>query len=129
LTAIDPSAVSIRGLFPLFGIDSLGVEPFVIVLRKRTAPSVGKVKDRYVKDEQGVVPGCAMAKKVAYSASEIIFTLFRFHGAVYLSNANGHPAHHHQAVVGFTSPSFEGGIKDGVTSVGWIGCVVQAVTA
>jgi hypothetical protein len=44
------------------------------------APAIGEeIKDRHVKDEQGVVPGCASSKKVAHSAPEIIFTLSSFH--------------------------------------------------
>jgi len=74
----------------LFGIDSLGVEPFAFLFRKRADPAIGEeIKDRHVKDEQGVVPGCASSKKVAHSAPEIIFTLFSFHyGISCTSDAN-----------------------------------------
>jgi hypothetical protein len=50
------------------------------MFRKRAAPAVGEVKDRQVKNEEGVVSGRALSKKVAHFASEILFTLFRFHG-------------------------------------------------
>jgi len=65
----------------LFGIDSLGVEPFVFIFRKRAYPAIGEeIKDRHVKDEQGVVPPCAWSKEFAGLTSEIVFTLFCFHG-------------------------------------------------
>jgi len=81
LTVIDPSAASTtRGRARLGGIGELGVEPCVFIFRERAAPAVGEIEDRHVKDEQGVVPGCAASKKIAHSAPEIIFTLFGFHG-------------------------------------------------
>src|SRR5205807_4906124 len=64
---------------PILGIDSLGLEPFVFVFRKRAAPAVGEIKDRYVKNEHGVVPACAWSKDVAQLTSEIVFTWFGFH--------------------------------------------------
>src|SRR5207302_7883331 len=77
---IDPSAASIvRGLVLLLGIASLGVEPFVFVFRKRTAPSVGEIKDRHVKDEHWVMPPHAWSKEFAGLISEIVFTWFCFH--------------------------------------------------
>jgi hypothetical protein len=103
----------VRGLIPLFGIDSLGDEPCVFVFRKRAAPSVGEIEDRHVKDEQGVVPGFARSKKVAYSVSEIVFTLSGFHADLYFSNANTLAACHHVAVAGFWGAPFEGGRKSG----------------
>jgi hypothetical protein len=50
------------------------------MFRKRAAPAVGKIEDRQVKDEQGVVSGGAWSKKVAHLAFEIVFTRFGFHG-------------------------------------------------
>ena len=58
-----------RSCSPYFGIGSLGVEPRVFIFRKRAAPAVGEIKDRHVKDEQGVVPGCASSKKIAQLCS------------------------------------------------------------
>ena len=43
----------------------LGVGPRVFIFRKRAAPAVGKIKDRHVKDEHGVVSACAWSKDVA----------------------------------------------------------------
>jgi hypothetical protein len=60
------------------------------------------------------VPGCASSKKVARSAPEIIFTLFRFHcGISYLLTITASVACDDVAVAGFWSASFEGGRKSG----------------
>jgi hypothetical protein len=91
----------VRGLVRLSGIGSLGVGPRVFLFRKRATPAVGEIKDRHVKDEKGVVPGCASSEKVACSVSEIVFTLSGFHGDFYLSNANRQEPCHHVAVAGF----------------------------
>ena len=61
------------------GIVWLDVGPRVFMFRKRAAPTVGEIKDRYVKDEERVVSGWASSKKVADSASDIVFTLSGFH--------------------------------------------------
>jgi hypothetical protein len=80
LTTIDPSAAFIAGgLLPFFGICLLGVGTHVFIFRKRAAPAVGEIKDRHVKYEHGVVPGCACSKELAQPAPEIVFMLFGFH--------------------------------------------------
>jgi hypothetical protein len=59
------------------------------MFRKRPAPAVGKIKDRHVKYEQGVVSGCALSKNVAQPAPEIVFTLFGFHCDCFLTTLAG----------------------------------------
>jgi hypothetical protein len=103
----------VRGLVPLFGIDPLGLGPRVFIFRKRAVPAVGEIEDRHVKDKHGVVPGCARSKKVAHSALENVFTLFRFHCDLLSLNASGTPTFHYPAVAGFWGASFEGGRKGG----------------
>jgi hypothetical protein len=53
--------------------------PHVFLFRKRAAPTVGKIKDRHVKYEHGVVPGCAGSNELTQLALEIVFTWFGFH--------------------------------------------------
>jgi hypothetical protein len=57
----------------------LGVGARVFIFRKRAAPAVGGIKDRYIEDEHGVVPASASLEDVAQPAPEIVFTLFDFH--------------------------------------------------
>src|SRR6266403_740727 len=65
LTAIDPSAASIAsGLVPFFGICLSGVKPRVFMFRKRAPPAVGKIKDRHVKYEHGVMSVRAPSKNL-----------------------------------------------------------------
>jgi hypothetical protein len=80
LITIDASAASIaRGLFPSFGIPSLSVEPRIFMFRKRAAPTIGKIEDRAVKPEHGIVTARLWSTNPAHSAPETVFALFGFH--------------------------------------------------
>src|SRR3954470_1614927 len=97
---MDPSAASIVGGLPLFGICLSGVKARVVLLRKRSSPAVGEIKDRHVEEEPRVVSGCAPLKCRGLMVSEVVLTLFCFHVICYRYNRNGTVDDHHIAVAG-----------------------------
>ena len=65
------------------------------------------------------MPGCALSKKAAHSASENVFTLFCFHyNFCIFGTLTGLTTSDHVAVAGFSNASFEGGKKSGASSSG-----------
>jgi len=56
-----------------------GVEPRILVFRKRAVPAVSEIKGQHVEHEHGVVPARASSKGFAQRVSEIVFALFRCH--------------------------------------------------
>jgi hypothetical protein len=50
---------------PFFGICLSGVEPRIFMFRKRAPPAVGKIKDRHIEHEHGVVPAHMPAENLA----------------------------------------------------------------
>jgi len=86
------------------------------MFRKRAPPAVGKIKDRHVEHEHGVMPVRA-SKKVAQPGPEIVFALVGFHSvSCFMQNPRPTSASRHEALAGFWSASFEGGKKIGVSS-------------
>jgi hypothetical protein len=84
-------------------------------LKKRAAPSVGKIKVGHVEDEHGVVPVHTSSKTLAQRLPEIVSVLFGFHD----KQASVQPAPHHRAVAGFCRPPFEGANKSGAAAENW----------
>ena len=85
-TTIDPCTAFILGPAPgpFPGLrrpedEPSGVEPRVLIFRKRAVPAVSEIKGQHVEREHGVMLARASSKGFAQRIPKIVFALFGFH--------------------------------------------------
>jgi hypothetical protein len=90
-TTIDPCTAFILGLalrtFPPLRRpegEPSGVEPRVLMFRKRAVPPVSEIKTRNVEHEHAVVPVRASSKGFAQRLAEIVLALFGCHCDIFV---------------------------------------------
>jgi hypothetical protein len=90
-TMIDPCTPFILGpalgTFPLsrrIGGEPSGIEPRVLMFRKRAVPAVSEIEGQHVEHKHGVVPVRASSKGFAQRAPEIVFASFGCHCDVFV---------------------------------------------